>query len=130
MIQEETAEAGGEARDESAQAAPAQNEQSAQSEQKAETAAPEAPSVTTQAQAPAGPPKSQLRRRVEERMAELAAALEKLAEDPAKQKQARAIAMALKGANDWMTPSGQMGPMEAAQMSRWLVSTQYLVQGS
>lgn len=128
MIQEETAEAGGEARDESAQAAPTPNETNAQSEPKAETAAPSAPPVTTQA--PAGPPKSQLRRRVEERMAELEAALEKLAEDPAKQKQARAIAMALKGANDWMTPSGQMGPMEAAQMSRWLVSTQYLTQGS
>lgn len=129
MIQEETAEAGGEAQGESSQAAPTQNDQNAQDGQKAE---PTAPAATAAAPAPAaGPPKSQLRRRVEERMAELEAVLEKIGEDPAKQKQARSIAMALKGVHDWMTPSGgPVSPMESAQMARWLESSKYLGQGS
>lgn len=127
MIQEETAETGGEVQGESAQGSPEQKDQSVQ---KAEAAASQAPAPTAPAPA-AGPPKSQLRRRVEERIAELEAVLAKVGDDPAKHKQARAIAMAIKGAHDWMNPSNEkMGPLESAQMSRWLVSTQYLSQGS
>ena len=124
MIQKDTAEAGDEAQGTGGQAAPEAPEASDQKPQTATepaTATPPAPA----------PPKSQLRRRLEERIAELEAALEKVAEDPARQKQARAIAMALKGVHDWMTPGGgAMGPMESAQMSRWLESTKYLGQSS
>ncbi|MFO0578249.1 MAG: hypothetical protein U1A78_29950 [Polyangia bacterium] len=83
--------------------------------------------VAPQPAPPPQPPKNQLRRRIEARMAELEAALERLGEDPARQKQARAIYMALKGARDSMSPgTGAMGPMEAAQMTRWLASTEHL----
>ena len=75
----------------------------------------------------AGPPKSQLRRRVETRIAELIAELERISEDPAKHKQMRAIQMALKGVHDSMSEQAEnVGRMEAAQMSRWLDSTKYL----
>lgn len=124
MIQKDTAEAGDEAQGTGGQAAPEPNSQDGQKTQTATEPATVTPP-------PAGPPKSQLRRRLEERIAELEAALEKIAEDPAKQKQARAIAMALKGVHDWMTPGGApMGPMESAQMSRWLETTKYLGQSS
>lgn len=60
-------------------------------------------------------------------MAELEAVLERVGDNPARQKQARAIYMALKGARDSMSPgTGAMGPMEAAQMTRWLSSTENL----
>ena len=94
-----------------------------------ETTKSDASSQLLEGQKPeaAGPPKNQLRRRVEARMAELEAALERLGEDPARQKQARAIYMAIKGARDSMSPgTGAMGPMEAAQMTRWLASTEHL----
>ena len=81
-----------------------------------------------QAPQPAGPPKSQLRRRVDARLAELQAALEQLDGDPAKSKQISAIKLALKGAHDTMNLSStRAGHMEAAQMTRWLESTQYLL---
>jgi hypothetical protein len=80
-----------------------------------------------QEQPPAGPPKSQLRRRVDARIAELEAVLERLNDDPAKHKQIRAIHMALKGAHDTMNlSSNRTGHMEAQLMTRWLESTQYL----
>lgn len=103
-----------------------------------DTSAPAAPAESTAAPAeqaaptetpaaPAGPPKSQLRRRVDARIAELEAALERFGDDPAKQKQARAIQMALKGAHDSMNLGAErVGAMEAALMTRWLESTQYL----
>lgn len=76
---------------------------------------------------PAGPPKSQLRRRVEARIAELEAVLERLGDDPSKHRQIRAIHLALKGIHDSISPDGSsVGRMEAAQMSRWLDSTRYL----
>ena len=75
----------------------------------------------------AGPPKSQLRRRVETRIAELVAELERLNDDPTKHKQIRAIHLALKGVHDSMSENSEnVGRMEAAQMSRWLDSTKYL----
>lgn len=81
--------------------------------------------------APAGPPKNQLRRRVEARIAELEAELERLGDDPSKQKQSRAIYMALKGVHDSMSAeSANVGRMEAAQMTRWLDSVRYLGGGS
>lgn len=81
--------------------------------------------------APASPPKNQLARRVAARIAQLEEALERFGDDPAKQKQARAIRLALKGAHDSMNLRGdKMGPMEAAQMTRWLESTQYLAVSS
>lgn len=77
---------------------------------------------------PPGPPKSQLRRRVDARLAELEATLERIDGDPAKQKQISAIRLALKGAHDTMNLSGnRAGHMEAAQMTRWLENTQYLL---
>lgn len=80
---------------------------------------------------PAGPPKNQLRRRVEARIAELEAELERLGDDPAKHRQIRAIHIALKGVHDSMSQeSANVGRMEAAQMSRWLDSTKYLGGGS
>lgn len=89
--------------------------------------APPAQPAVPQAPPPPQPFKNQLRRRVEARMAELEAAMERLGEDPARQKQARAIYLALKGARDSMSPgTGAMGPMEAAQMTRWLASTEHL----
>lgn len=94
-----------------------------------ETPSDEAPPAQAAPQpAPQPQPfKNQLRRRVEARMAELEAAMERLGEDPARQKQARAIYLALKGARDSMSPgTGAMGPMEAAQMTRWLASTEHL----
>lgn len=76
----------------------------------------------------ASPPKNQLARRVEARIKELETAFESAQDDPARQKQARAIALALKGARDSMNLRGDhMGPIEARQMTRWLESTQYLV---
>lgn len=104
--------------DTSAPAAPAES-----------TAAPaeQAAAPTETPAAPAGPPKSQLRRRVDARIAELEAALQRFGDDPAKQKQARAIQMALKGAHDSMNLGAErVGAMEAALMTRWLESTQYL----
>src|SRR3954468_5765923 len=75
----------------------------------------------------AGPPKNQLRRRVETRIAELIAVLERLGDDPTKHKQIRAIHLALKGVHDTMSENSEtVGRMEAAQMSRWLDSTKYL----
>lgn len=93
-----------------------------------QAATPETPQATEAAPAaPASPPKNQLARRVAARIAQLEAALDRLGDDPEKQKQARAIRMALKGAHDSMNLRGdKMGPMEAAQMTRWLESTQYL----
>lgn len=89
---------------------------------------PEPTDSKEQAAQPASPPKSQLRRRVDARLAELEAALERLDDDPAKHKQIRAIQMALKGAHDSMNLNGtRAGHMEAAQMTRWLESTQYLL---
>jgi hypothetical protein len=65
---------------------------------------------------------------VEARIKELETAFESVKDDPAKQKQARALALALKGARDSMNLRGdRMGPLEAVQMTRWLASTQYLV---
>jgi hypothetical protein len=79
----------------------------------------------------AGPPKNQLRRRVETRIAQLIAELERLNDDPAKHKQIRAIHLALKGVHDTMSESSEnVGRMEAAQMSRWLDSVKYLGGGS
>jgi hypothetical protein len=77
------------------------------------------------------PPKNQLRRRVEARIAELEAELERLGDDPAKHKQIRAIRAALKGVHDTMSlNSANVGTMEAAQMTRWLESVRYLAVGS
>ena len=86
-----------------------------------------APKETEQAAQPAGPPKNQLRRRVDARIAKLETALERLSDDPANHKQVRAIVEALKGARNSMNLNGDhMGSMEAAQMARWLESTQHL----
>jgi len=75
----------------------------------------------------AGPPKNQLRRRVETRIAELIAELERIGDDPSKHKQMRAIQLSLKGVHDTMSESSEnVGRMEAAAMSRWLDSTKYL----
>lgn len=79
----------------------------------------------------AGPPKSQLRRRVEARIAELIAELERMGDDPTKHKQIRAIHLALKGVHDTMSENSEnVGRMEAATMSRWLDSVKYLGGGS
>lgn len=93
----------------------------------AETPPADKPAETPAPAAPAGPPKSQLRRRVEARITELEAAVEKLSADPSKHKQVRAILLSLKGVHDWMGPDTEkMGPLEAAQMSRWLASVAHL----
>lgn len=99
---------------------------------KSDSAAPEQDREKTEPKEPAapppGPPKSQLRRRVDVRLAELEAALARLDGDPEKRQQASAIRLALKGAHDTMNLSGtRAGHMEAAQMTRWLESTQYLL---
>ena len=97
-----------------------------------ETTKSDASSQLLEGQKPesAGPPKNQLRRRVETRIAELEAELARIADDPTKQKQSRAIYMALKGVHDSMSASSEnVGRMEAAQMSRWLDSTKYLGGG-
>lgn len=87
-----------------------------------QTAAPE------QAVQPASPPKSQLRRRVDARIAELEAELARLDDDPAKRTKISAIRQALKGAHDSMNlDSAHTGHMQAGTMTRWLASTQYLV---
>jgi hypothetical protein len=97
-----------------------------------ETTKSDASSQLLEGQKPeaAGPPKNQLRRRVETRIAELEAELARIGDDPTKHKQSRAIYMALKGVHDSMSASSEnVGRMEAAQMSRWLDSTKYLGGG-
>lgn len=95
----------------------------------AETSKPDASKELLEGQKTdtAGPPKNQLRRRVETRIAELIAELDRLGDNPAMHKKIRAIQMSLKGVHDTMSEmSENVGRMEAAQMSRWLDSTKYL----
>lgn len=90
--------------------------------------APEKPAEAAEKAAEPARPKNQLIRRVEARIALLEGALERLGDDPAKQKQARAIQMALKGARDSMNlGADRVSSMESQLMARWLESTQYLV---